>query len=437
MRDSPRLPDGYDPQRILLGDVDGDGLADLVYVDDGRDDALDQPAAATAGASPIDDPGHPARRRRRQRCGSPTCSAPASAACCGAATPRGTGRAGDVLPRPHRRDQAVSAERDGQPHRRGDPGRATPPPPASTWPTQPARRPAGAPRCRSRSRSWPASRPSTTISRGKLTTEYRYHHGYWDGAEREFRGFGRVEQLDTETFDDYHSAGLHPGTPFNAVDPQRFSPPTLTRTWFHLGPVDDGDGDWAELDCRSEYWRATRRCSDADHSVDRFLRGVCTTPAAQPTGGRGAMPCAPCAAASCAPSCTRSTARPDRHRPYTVTEYAYDLREEPSAGDPGRPRVFFPFQVAQRTTQWERGDDPMTQFTFTGDYDSSRAAPAADLGRDAAPLGMPPTAHRGGGRHRRARRDQGPGHPCAHAVRHTAGRRVHPRPGRASPRPTS
>src|SRR5262249_40051041 len=28
------------------------------------------------------------------------------------------------------------------------------------------------------------------ISGGKLTTEYRYRHGYWDGAEREFRGFG-------------------------------------------------------------------------------------------------------------------------------------------------------------------------------------------------------------------------------------------------------
>ena len=28
-----------------------------------------------------------------------------------------------------------------------------------------------------------------------------------------------------------------------------------------------------------------------------------------------------------------------------------------------------PTLLAQRTTQWERGDDPMTQFTFTGDYD--------------------------------------------------------------------
>src|SRR5207253_11385549 len=36
MRGAPRLPDGYDPRRVLLGDVDGDGLADFVYVDLGR-----------------------------------------------------------------------------------------------------------------------------------------------------------------------------------------------------------------------------------------------------------------------------------------------------------------------------------------------------------------------------------------------------------------
>ncbi|MHB9833280.1 SpvB/TcaC N-terminal domain-containing protein [Paraburkholderia terrae] len=33
MRNNPHFPYGYDPRRILLGDVDGDGLADLVYVD--------------------------------------------------------------------------------------------------------------------------------------------------------------------------------------------------------------------------------------------------------------------------------------------------------------------------------------------------------------------------------------------------------------------
>ena len=36
MRHAPRFPYGYDPKHILLGDVDGDGLADIVYVDHGR-----------------------------------------------------------------------------------------------------------------------------------------------------------------------------------------------------------------------------------------------------------------------------------------------------------------------------------------------------------------------------------------------------------------
>src|SRR3954453_18126987 len=34
MQNSPRFPYGYDPRRILVGDVDGDGLAHIVYVDD-------------------------------------------------------------------------------------------------------------------------------------------------------------------------------------------------------------------------------------------------------------------------------------------------------------------------------------------------------------------------------------------------------------------
>jgi YD repeat-containing protein len=59
-------------------------------------------------------------------------------------------------------------------------------------------------------------------------------------------------------------------------------------------------------------------------------------------------------------------------RPYTVTEQAYGLREEspPASGDQPRQRIFFPHPLAQRTTQWERGHEPMTQFAFTDDYDA-------------------------------------------------------------------
>ena len=58
-------------------------------------------------------------------------------------------------------------------------------------------------------------------------------------------------------------------------------------------------------------------------------------------------------------------------RPFTVTEHQYGLREEVVA-DAGiaRERIFFPHEVAQRTTQWERGDDPKTELSFTQDHDA-------------------------------------------------------------------
>jgi hypothetical protein len=36
--------------------------------------------------------------------------------------------------------------------------------------------------------------------RNRFVTRYAYHHGKLDGIEREFRGFGTVEQWDTEEF---------------------------------------------------------------------------------------------------------------------------------------------------------------------------------------------------------------------------------------------
>ena len=38
------------------------------------------------------------------------------------------------------------------------------------------------------------------ISQNRFVTRYAYHHGYFDGPEREFRGFGMVEKFDTEAF---------------------------------------------------------------------------------------------------------------------------------------------------------------------------------------------------------------------------------------------
>jgi hypothetical protein len=41
------------------------------------------------------------------------------------------------------------------------------------------------------------------IAHHRFVSLYTYHHGYFDGEEREFRGFGMVEQQDTEAFEDY------------------------------------------------------------------------------------------------------------------------------------------------------------------------------------------------------------------------------------------
>ena len=70
------------------------------------------------------------------------------------------------------------------------------------------------------------------ISRNRFVTRYAYHHGYFDGTDREFRGFGLVEQWDTEEFAVLSAEQALPAT---NVDSASHVPPVLTRTWFHTG----------------------------------------------------------------------------------------------------------------------------------------------------------------------------------------------------------
>lgn len=68
------------------------------------------------------------------------------------------------------------------------------------------------------------------ISGGRLVSEYTYHHGYYDAAEREFRGFGRVEQTDTETFEHWARQGSS-----NVTEEPLHQEPVVSRKWFHTG----------------------------------------------------------------------------------------------------------------------------------------------------------------------------------------------------------
>lgn len=75
------------------------------------------------------------------------------------------------------------------------------------------------------------------ISRNRFVTRYAYHHGYFDGAEREFRGFGMVEQWDSETFATLSNSDEFPTG--DNVNQASHVPPVYTKTWFHTGAFVD------------------------------------------------------------------------------------------------------------------------------------------------------------------------------------------------------
>ena len=90
------------------------------------------------------------------------------------------------------------------------------------------------------------------VGRSRYTARYSYHHGYYDGVEREFGGFARIEQWDTEE----HHADLTPAAeqlpdPFSVNSPALWQPPVRTRTWFHTGAPSDAT---VTRQLADEYW---------------------------------------------------------------------------------------------------------------------------------------------------------------------------------------
>jgi RHS repeat-associated protein len=377
MRNAPRLPPDFDARRLLLGDVDGDGAADLLYVDD-REVTLWANRGGSSWSDPIIIRGTP----------------PVTDDTMVRITDLlGGGVAGVLWSRD--RDDArghtyfLDFTGGSKPYllehvdnSMGAQTRITYRPSTHFFLEDEKRI----------ATRWRTPLPfpvqvvaridvSDAFSDGLLTTEYRYHHGYWDGAEREFRGFGLVEELASESIEALVRGG-------SKLEPRYFSPPTLTRTWFHQGPITEELGDWQEVDPSPEYWAGDPQLLGHTREVNDLLRTF--------TGRAGRTPSPRDrrikrdALRTLRGSILRTelyaldgSAREDR--PYTVVEHAYRLREEsrPDDGSLERPRIFFPLAVAHRTTQWERGDDPLTVFTFTDDFD--------ELGRplQQSVIGMP------------------------------------------------
>jgi RHS repeat-associated protein len=72
------------------------------------------------------------------------------------------------------------------------------------------------------------------VSQTRFTNQYSYHHGYYDAVEREFRGFAKVVQTDTEEFDNYVLQTTGAGA-VNSIEQDLYQPAVITKSWFHTG----------------------------------------------------------------------------------------------------------------------------------------------------------------------------------------------------------
>ncbi|WP_374699412.1 SpvB/TcaC N-terminal domain-containing protein [Wolbachia endosymbiont (group A) of Limnophora tigrina] len=79
----------------------------------------------------------------------------------------------------------------------------------------------------------------------KLTNKYRYHHGFYDYTEKEFRGFGFVETWDTEDF-----------ATTDQTEKEDYVAPIYTKTWYHTGAYKKA-GDLVES-YRKEFYQGDR-----------------------------------------------------------------------------------------------------------------------------------------------------------------------------------
>lgn len=155
------------------------------------------------------------------------------------------------------------------------------------------------------------------IGRGRFVTRYAYHHGYFDGYEREFRGFGMVEQWDTEEFRDDTD---FPETDAANWDAASWTAPVRTRTWFHTGAY--SESDQVSQQYASEYW-ADPALSAADRAA-MLLPDTVLPSGLTPEETREAY-----RALKGAVLRTEIYAEDDTPRaahPYTVTEQNYSLR---------------------------------------------------------------------------------------------------------------
>jgi RHS repeat-associated protein len=207
------------------------------------------------------------------------------------------------------------------------------------------------------------------IARNRFVARYAYHHGHFDAEEREFRGFGMVEQWDTEAL-----AALTAGDALAAANenPASDLAPVLTRTWYHTGLYLDREhvsnffagllGDRHE----AEYYRPPGMS-------DLAFRDQLLPDTILPLGLTVDEEREACRALKGSMLRQEVYARdggPLQDHPYSVVEQNFAVRIEQERGT-GRHAVFFSHPRETVTWHYERNPaDPRIQHAMTLEVDA-------------------------------------------------------------------
>ena len=199
------------------------------------------------------------------------------------------------------------------------------------------------------------------VSRNRFVTRYAYHHGHFDGVEREFRGFGMVEQWDTEQYAAFTQSDLMPDASNGA--PESHVPPVLTRTWFHTGVF--AESTRVSRHFEDEYYRPTGL-------TDQQFEALLLPDTVLPTGLKADEVREACRALKGSPLRKEVYAEDESAKvgmPYTASELNYTLNcLQPQAGN--RHSVFFAHPREVIDYHYERNPfDPRVQHALTLDVD--------------------------------------------------------------------
>ncbi|WP_085580368.1 MULTISPECIES: SpvB/TcaC N-terminal domain-containing protein [unclassified Pseudomonas] len=184
------------------------------------------------------------------------------------------------------------------------------------------------------------------VTGNRLTQAFTYREGFYDGEDREFRGFGHLQQCDSE------SAG--------ADDDAGFTAPVRLHTWFHTGRTIDRPRE-GYFDRDPEAVPLGPTVFSRFHQGDEFDEPVAPPDADTEHAIARALAGLPVRSETYAEADDPATARP-----FAVTEHRYRVREVRAKGSHDAYAVLLPLTLEQLDHAYEQViEDPLSRHELT------------------------------------------------------------------------